>query len=312
MDTSTAISRAQEHVATASKPLIVVVGPTASGKTGFSIELAKALQPIGEVVNADSRQLYTHLDIGTAKITLEEAQDVPHHLLDVLDPTEEATVGWYQPKALQAIDDILARQHTPLLVGGSMLYVSSVIDGLSLAPPADPVVRERLLQEYDKDNGVTLHKRLADVDPESAAWIHPNNKPYLVRAVEICELTKVPKSQQPATELRSAHTSPAYDLLIFGMHVPREVLTEKIAKRAALMFEQGWIEEVQRLINRGYTAEAPGMKSHGYREIMQYVQHGEPATLEELQTLITNKTRQYSKRQVSWWKNDERIQWVTP
>jgi len=295
-------------------PLIVILGPTASGKTSFSIELAESIQSEFrkgvEVVNADSRQLYKYLDIGTAKITKEEMQGIPHHLIDVLGPKEEASAGWYQEEARKAISEIQERGNVPLLVGGSMLYISSITDGLSMAPTPSPELRERLMKEYDEDNGESLHQRLQEIDPETADRVHRENKPRLVRAVEIYELTKKPKSKAvPQTELRpeEAHQK---DMLIFGMRRPREELYERIDQRTEEMFASGWVEEVQGLIDRGYGPQDPGMKSHGYREIMEALISGQPVVKEVLIDLIAAKSRQYARRQLCWWRNDVRIHWV--
>ena len=291
--------------------LLVVVGPTASGKTAYSLTLAQQV-PRAEIVNADSRQLYTHLNIGTAKITKEEMQGIPHHLLDVLDPNEEVTVGWYQKEATRIIQDIHARGAVPILVGGSMLYVSAIIDNLHLAPAADDATRKRLMDEYDVDSGAALYKRLQILDPQSAATIHQHNKPHLVRAVEICELLQQPKSQAiPGTQRKGGkHVEQLYDMQIFGMEWERDALVERINRRTELMFEQGWLAEVQSLLNAGYGPEAPAMKSHGYKEIMQYITTGEPHSLQELQESIAAKARQYAKRQMTWWRTDDRIEWI--
>lgn len=293
--------------------LLVVIGPTASGKTAYSIRLANELGN-AEIVNADSRQLYKYLNIGTAKITAEEMADIPHHLLDVLDPSEEVTVGWYQKVATQVIEEIQARGNTPILVGGSMLYVSSIIDNLSLAPVADQKLRQKLLDEYDIDDGNTLYKRLQELDPESARVIHQNNKPHLVRAVEICELMNQPKSHAiPETQRRGGEAIDGkYDVQIFGMEWERPKLVERINKRTKLMFDQGWVDEVQSLLDKGYGPEAPAMKSHGYKEIMRHLTTGEPSSLKELQEVIAAKSRQYAKRQMTWWRTDQRIHWVHP
>ncbi|MBU1911727.1 tRNA (adenosine(37)-N6)-dimethylallyltransferase MiaA, partial [Patescibacteria group bacterium] len=149
-----------------SSQLIVILGPTASGKTGYSIKLAKEIGN-AEIVNADSRQLYRYLDIGTAKITKEEMEGVPHHLIDVLDPDEEVSVGWYQNEATRIISEIKERGNVPILVGGSMLYISSITDGLSMAPTASKELRNILINEYNKDEGVSLHNRLKEIDPEA-------------------------------------------------------------------------------------------------------------------------------------------------
>ncbi len=298
------------------QPLVVILGPTAGGKTALSLEVATFLEGQGmdaEIVNADSRQLYRGLDIGTAKIPLPERRRVPHHLLDVLSPQEEATAGWYQRQAEGAIEGIRGRGAVPLLVGGSMLYVSTVIDALTLGPPADPAVRERLSAVYDRDGGAVLHRRLAEVDPVSAAAIDWRNKPYVLRALEIHELLASPKSHVvPRGELRSGHSAPehARDLLILGVAPPREELYRRIDARTGQMFKAGWIAEVRRLLAEGCTAEDPAMKSHGYREVIRFLRSGAPASVAELVSQIAAKTRRYARRQLSWWRGDPRIIWL--
>ena len=308
MDTSVV-----EHIEGTAKPLIVILGPTASGKTGYSIDLALRLPRDVEIVNADSRQLYRKLDIGTAKIKREEMQGIPHHLIDVLDPKEEATAGWYQLQARESIDDVLARGNVPFLVGGSMLYISTITDGLTLAPKQDPALRKALIEDYERDGGRMLHERLSEIDPEAAERIPPQNMPRLIRAVEIYALTqRATSTSVPKHELRSDTSSCPYDLFIIGMDVDRDVLKRAIDDRTATMFQDGWIEEVQGLMEQGYGSDDPGMTSHGYREIMQYLAERGPGTVEELQERIAAKTRQYAKRQRTWWRGDSRIQWITP
>jgi len=291
----------------AAKPLIVLLGPTAGGKTVASIAIAKYLLEQGttvEIINADSRQLYKHLNIGTAKIMEEEKQGIPHHLFDVLDPKEAVTVAWYREKAKTVIEEIQSRGHVPLLVGGSMLYISTVIDGLELLPSADADLRKRLEEEYDRDRGVTLYKKLLELDPETAAALHPNNKPYVVRAMEIFETTKT-KPSASKKKLKSE-----YDLLILGIEWPREEITKRIDQRARQMIESGWIDEVKSLIEGGYTKNDPGMQSHGYREIMDAIESGS-IDRDQLAETIAAKTRQYAKRQMTWWKGDSRIRWIS-
>ena len=301
----------QAYLKDASNPLIVILGPTASGKTSFSIEVAKFIRN-AEIVNADSRQLYRGLNIGTAKITEEEMEGIPHHLIDILDSNEEAAAGWYQTEASRKINEIRERGNVPLLVGGSMLYLSTITDDLSMsAPTPDPEIRERLMREYDKDDGVILYKRLTEIDPDTAARIHRHNKPRLVRAVEICELLehKPQATSVPQTELRPRDQSDSSDILIFGIRCPREELIERINKRTELMFDTGWIEEVQNLLDQGYTDQDPGMKSTGYREIVEYI-NSDDQDISQLKESIAAKTRQYARRQMTWWKRDDRINWV--
>ncbi len=317
LDTS---SLCTAHLTTKKHPLIVVLGPTCSGKTAFSIRLAQDIGRTsaehgfyrGEIVNADSRQLYRGLDIGTAKVTEEEKQGVPHHLFDVLNPEEEVTIAWYKERATAAIEEILSRKCVPILVGGSMLYISAVIDGLEMLPPADPALRQKLEEEYDKDRGQSLYAKLLKMDPETAAAFHPNNKPYVIRAMEILEVT----GDLPSVQKKSTHSP--YDLLIFGMLWERDALTKRIEARTNVLLESGWVEEVQRLRVKGYDESTPAMKSHGYREMLQAIERAkaEGRSLETvkhdkfLMEAIDAKTRQYAKRQMVWWRKDPRIHWI--
>ncbi len=288
------------------KPLIVLLGPTASGKTGLSIRIATSLasqQRSAEIINADSRQCYRFLDIGTAKITTKEMQGIPHHLLDVLDPKEECTISWYAREATNMIDAIHSRRNIPMLVGGSMLYISAIIDGLQSMTASDPAIRRRLSEEYDVDQGLALHARLSKVDPESALVIPRQNKVYLLRALEIFETTGKPKSMQ------KSKSSCPYDLLIFGVDADPEVLRTRINERTAAMLKSGWTEEVQSLLERGYTAEDAGMKSHGYREVIERVKSQDEGQ-GDMAEKIASQIRRYAKRQRTWWRGDGRIKWI--
>jgi tRNA dimethylallyltransferase len=288
----------------ATKPLIVVLGPTASGKTAFSVALARKLGNV-EIVNADSRQLYKHLDIGTAKITPEEMQGVPHHLLDVVDPREDITAADYQLLAEKAIAGIRTRGHLPMLVGGSMLHISSIIDGLRFPSPPDSALRLRLEKEYDADAGATLYARLQSVDPETASSFAKENKPYVIRALEIYETT----GEKPSV-VRTRGDS-AHDLFIIGINRDDKTLSTRIDARARAMVRGGWIDEVKKLRLLGYGPNDPGMKSHGYREIMEFIDSGDTG-FDFLAKTIATKTRQYAKRQRTWWRGDERIRWIDP
>lgn len=294
------------HLRCAEHPLIVLVGPTASGKTSLSLDLAERSSALGkpaEIINADSRQLYRFLDIGTAKIRPEEMRGVPHHLIDVLFPQEEVTIAWYQKEATRIIGEIHARGSVPLLVGGSMLYTSSVIDGLHPLP-CDSGLRSKLEKEYDEQGAEWLHRKLSDVDPDSALGIDPRNKPYVVRALEIALLT----GDKPSAQ-RKMDPSP-YDLLIFGLSWPREALVQRINERTRAMLASGWIEEVQELLKKGYAPSDPAMISHGYRDIVTALERG-LIDREALSEIIATKTRQYAKRQMTWWRHDERIRWIS-
>lgn len=290
----------------ATNPLLVLVGPTASGKTAQSIEIAMALKNKGrgvEIVNADSRQLYKFLDIGTAKITLEEMCGIPHHLLSVLDPREEVTAAWYKQEAERVIAEIHTRGNIPFLVGGSMLYVSAVIDNLQFAERPDPELRKKLSRDLESRGAEELYAQLEELDPEGALSIDPRNPVYLLRALEVC-LT----SGMTLAQAKKRHASP-YDLFIIGKDRAREELHRRIHERTEVMFAHGWVEEVRELLNRGYTENDPGMGSCGYREIADAISNGK-WNCDELIETIAAKTRQYAKRQMTWWRNDQRIRWI--
>lgn len=296
--TSTAAGLKQV-LSTSKHPLIVVLGPTASGKTAFSIQLAKAI-PGSEVLNADSRQLYKYLDIGTAKITTAEMQGVTHHLLDVLDPKEPITAAWYKTRAEQIIDVLHTQNKVPILVGGSMLYISAIIDGLEFAGPVDKKIRAELTAEYDADSGQSLYAKLINMNPEQAARIPVQNKVYVIRAMEK-ELSRTSGTITPCP----------YEVFILGMEVEAAALAQKITERTAALFAMGWIDEVRTLKAKGYTSADPGFESHGYREILEWLvkpEQSEPELIAE----IAAKSRQYAKRQRTWWRGDPRIHWLTP
>ena len=193
-----------------------------------------------------------------------------------------------------------------------MLYISSITDNLTMAPVPSAVLREQLVQEYEEDGGKKLYEKLMAIDPEVARTIHPNNKPYLIRAIETYELMKQPKSQLVSqSELRPReHAHSADKMFIIGMELPRDALHERIDQRTKDMFRSGWVDEVRALLAQGYGPDDPGMKSCGYREIMEALQSGQPVLEEALGEVIAAKTRQYARRQLTWWRGDNRIQWV--
>jgi tRNA dimethylallyltransferase len=297
-----------EHVrvflSTTTKPLLALVGPTASGKTALSITLAKHIPGI-EVINADSRQLYTHLNIGTAKITTAEMQDVPHHLLDVLDPKESVSVGWYKRAACKKIDELHANGAVPLLVGGSMLYIDAVTKNFTLPVPTDPAVRIALQKRLDTEGIDVLYEELQQLDPVTAAGIPKQNIQHVLRNLELCLQTGSTKVHN----LNGGMLPPMYDVCTFGVLTERDQLVQRIHTRTERMFEQGWLDEVEHLLDVGYTADDPGMMSHGYRECIDFLinQH---CTLSQLKASIAKQTRAYAKRQTTWWRRDITIRWL--
>ncbi len=293
----------QVFLKNAVRPVVTVLGPTASGKTALSVGMAQAMG--GEVINADSRQLYRYLDIGTAKITEAEKRGVPHHLIDVLDPKEPVTIAWYKGEAEKRIADCHARGVVPMLVGGSMLYLSAVIDNLTLAEKAPPEVRARLEAAYDADGGTALYARLQEIDPETAEGFTKENKRYVIRALEIFE-----SSGKRPSEAKTMQPSP-YQHFIVGVTRDDADLRERIRRRLTDMLANGWIDEVRNILARGYSANDPGMMSHGYREICAALA-SENINREKLTEEIFAKTWAFARRQKTWWRNDQRIRWITP
>lgn len=302
-----------QFLETSKKPLIVVLGHTASGKTEYSISLAQQLNSqlsilnsqfrSCEIINADSRQLYRYMNIGTAKISESEKRGVVHRLIDVLDPKEPVSISWYKEKCEAIIEDCHRRGVIPMLVGGSMLYISSIIDGLEPLP-SDPELRKKLESEYELDHGQTLMQKLEELDPEGALSIDQRNKVYLVRALEIAMTT-----EKSLVVSKKKSVCP-YDLFIFGLAQSTEERSKRITERTHAMFQQGWVEEIQNLLTQGYSKNDPGLMSTGYREIIEWLESGSKDH-SELEQLIARKTRQYAKRQMTWWRHDERIHWLS-
>jgi len=281
--------------------LIVIVGPTAVGKTSASIELAQRLN--GEIVSADSRLLYRGMDIGTAKPTTEEMGNVPHHLIDVADPDEIWSLAVYQREAYRIIEDIQARGKMPLLVGGTGQYIRSIIEGWRIPPQRpDYDLREALNHWAYAIGAESLHKRLERLDPDAARLIDYRNLRRTVRALEV-----IFKTGERFSDLRRKQECP-FDPIILGITRPREELYQRIDHRIALMLEEGLVDEVKGLMDSVYSPDLPTMSAIGYGEIIQYLQN--EITLEEASVLIKRNTRTYVRRQTNWFKpGDERINW---
>ncbi|MDD5623730.1 MAG: tRNA (adenosine(37)-N6)-dimethylallyltransferase MiaA, partial [Candidatus Peribacteraceae bacterium] len=219
---------------------------------------------------------------------------------------EEVTAAWYKREAEGMIREIQGRGHVPLLVGGSMLYLSAVIDDLQFAGEASPALRRTLGEEYDCDGGAALFRKLQELDPETALSLEPRNKVYLIRALEICML-----AGGKASAAKKKSSCP-FALFIIGVTRSREELHRRIAERTRQMFASGWVEEVRSLLARGSTTNDPALQSHGYREIARGITEGGGTNLAGLVEIIAAKTRQYAKRQETWWRRDPRIRWITP
>jgi tRNA dimethylallyltransferase len=280
---------------------IAVVGPTATGKSELAVRLALALGD-GEVVNADAMQLYRGMDIGTAKLTVEERRGVPHHLLDVLAVTDTASVAAYQRQARGAIDDIRRRGGTPILAGGSGLYVASVLDDLEF-PGTDPVVRAGLESELARVGPAELHRRLADADPAAAAAILPANGRRIVRALEVVAITGRPFSAfMPAR-------GPAWcETVLIGLDRPTEQLDERIERRVEQMFAAGLVDEVRGLVDDGLRRGRTASTALGYRQVLAALDGH--ITLAEAAADTASATRRFVRRQRSWFRRDPRITWL--
>jgi tRNA dimethylallyltransferase len=281
-----------------SSRVVAVVGPTASGKSDLAVALARALG--GEVVNADSMQLYAGMDIGTAKLTPTERRGVPHHLLDVWPVTEPASVAAYQVLARRTVDDLLARDRVPVVVGGSGLYVRAVLEDLRF-PGTDAAVRSRLEGELAEYGAAALHARLAELDPVAAGGILPSNGRRIVRALEVVELAGRFIPELP--EHRYVH-----DTVQIGLAVPRVELDEHITRRVDRMWERGLVEEVRRLETCGLRKGRTASRALGYAQVLHLLT-GE-WTADRARAETVRATRRFARRQESWFRRDPRVRWV--
>ena len=284
--------------------VIVIAGPTASGKTTCGIELAENVR--GEIVSADSIQIYRHLDIGSAKPTLHEQCRVTHHMIDIRNPDEEFSAGEYVRESRACIDKIHSRGMVPLVVGGTGLYIKLLLGGIVDVPTTDPSVRQRLKEEEARREGV-LYSRLVTIDPESALRIAPQNLVRIVRALEVYELTG-----RRLSDIQREHSlkDRPYRVLFFGIAPSRDVLYERIDKRVDSMIKGGLWEEVRRLYDLGFSRELRPLQSLGYRHAGM-VLAGE-ADEDEAIRLMKRDTRRFAKRQLTWFRSEPEMQWFDP
>ncbi|MCP4168578.1 MAG: tRNA (adenosine(37)-N6)-dimethylallyltransferase MiaA [Chloroflexi bacterium] len=283
------------------KPLIVIVGPTAVGKTAISLQVAARYG--GEVVSADSRQVYRGMDIGTAKVTADERGDIPHHLVDIRLPDQTITLGEYQALAYVAIDDIHSRGRLPLLVGGTGQYVKAVVEGWQIPKvPPQPELRAELEALAAREGKEAVYARLLAIDPGSAGSIDWRNLRRVIRAIEVTEV-----SGRPFSELQ-VKTPPPYSLHQIGLTRPRELLYARADARIEQVFAEGFVLEVERLLAAGYSADLSSFSSLGYREVAAYLA-GEHS-LEQAKLLLRRHTRQFIRRQYNWFRlTDPDITW---
>lgn len=287
--------------------IICVVGPTASGKTGLSIELAKRLD--GEIVSADSMQIYKGLSIASAAPTAEEMQGIPHHLIEFLDTNDAFTVADYTAIAKEKIKEIAQRGKMPIIVGGTGLYINSLVDNIEfLEQQADSALRKRLCDEYNAIGGEAMLERLRAIDPEAAALLHPNNDRRIIRAFEIYELTGHTLTEQNALSRRNE--SP-FDPVMIGLnYTDRQTLYDRINLRVDIMLENGLLNEARRSYENRTTATDGAVQAIGHKEFFDYFDGN--VTLDEAVETLKRSTRRYAKRQLTWFLRDTRIHWIYP
>jgi tRNA dimethylallyltransferase len=292
-------------VTVAARPL-AIIGPTGTGKSQLALDIAERLEPPGaEIVNADAMQLYRGMDIGTAKLPVEERRGIPHHQLDVLDVTETATVARYQRAATADIEAIAAAGAAPVIVGGSMLYIQSLLDDWSF-PATDPEVRARWERRLAEVGVGELHAELARRDPAAAASILPTDARRTVRALEVVELTG-----QPFAASAPRIGAPRWDTVIVGLDCDTTILDDRLAKRTDAMFDQGLVGEVTALLDRGLRDGVTASRALGYAQVIAALDAGGgPDRLREAREQTFVGTRRYVRRQRSWFRRDHRVHWL--
>ena len=279
----------------------IISGPTASGKSLISYYLAKRIR--GEVVNCDSVQLYKYMDIGSAKPTKKAMADIPHHLYSIEDPSVNMTVADYRKLAIAAIDDILARGRTPIVCGGTGLYLNAILYDMDFGAAPDDEVRRQELEELAAQRGTDyMHEYLQGLDPEAASRIHPNNTRKIIRAIEAYEQGKGIK------DLSECELNPDYVFKFYALTMDRKWLYERINNRVYRLVNEGLVDEVNGLLERGYTADTPAMKAIGYKEVIGFL-NGE-YDLYDAKELIMKNTRHFAKRQYTWLKRYDFVEWI--
>lgn len=285
-------------------PLIVVAGPTASGKTGLATQIAQYTD--GEIVSADSMQIYKYMDIGSAKPTKEERAQAVHHMIDFLEPNESYSVADYTKDAHEVIADIVSRGRMPIMCGGTGLYINSVVNDVTFGEvETDYELRENLRKEAEERGGEHLIEMLREFDPISAERLHPNNLKRVIRAIEFYKLTGIPISEHQ--EETKKHKS-RYNPLMMCIEWDREELYDRINRRVDIMVADGLIDEVKRLKEMGYTKDLNSMQGIGYKEVMDYLdgRYG----LEETIEIIKQSSRRYAKRQMTWFRREGRVHYL--
>jgi len=287
------------------KPKVIVIcGPTASGKTSLSIELAKKIN--GEIISCDSMQIYKDMDIGTAKVTKEEMQGIKHYLINFVEPSQRYSVAEFKKDAENAIEEILGKGKTPIVVGGTGLYIDSLIYGIEYQDiQLDEKYRQELEEKASKEGGLAqLYEEASQIDPQAIEKISPNDKKRIIRILEIYKATGKNKTEQ---EMESRKKGVKYDYKVFAINWDREILYERINKRVDIMIEQGLVQEVQQLLQK-YNDFPTAMQGLGYKEVVEHLQGH--MTYEEMIEKIKMETRRYAKRQITWFKKNKQTIWI--
>ncbi len=285
------------------KPLIILTGATAVGKTALSLELAEAVN--GELISADSMQVYRYMDIGTAKIMPEERRGIPHYLIDVLDPKEEFNVVRFQSMAKSAMEGIYAKGKIPIVVGGTGFYIQALLYDISFEETEVSAYREELTGYYEKNGAHALHERLKEIDPVSYKEIHENNVKRVIRALEFYHDTGYPISQH--NEEQREKESP-YNFAYFVLTNDRSLLYDRIEERIDQMLKDGLVDEVRKLLDYGCTKDMVSMQGLGYKEIIPYLEH--TCSLDEAVYTLKRDTRHFAKRQLTWFRREKEVTWV--
>ncbi len=286
------------------KPSIICVcGPTASGKTAYAINLAK--EKNGEIVSCDSMQIYKYMDIGTAKATREERARIPHHMIDFVHPDTNYSVADFTEDAKKCIEDIISRGKMPILCGGTGLYIDSLLGGIDFSEEKkDEAYRNDLWKMAEEDGADAVHALLADIDPEEAEKVHPNNIKRVIRALEICKTTGMTKTEAD----KAANLGSPYSAQIIGLTMDRERLYDRINRRVDIMMEEGLLGEVEGLLEMNIRRDSTAMQAIGYKELIAYLDGN--CTLGEAIDKIKQESRRYAKRQMTWFKRNKNIKWI--
>lgn len=285
------------------RPVVVIVGPTAVGKSRIALEIAKAFET--DILTADSRQVYRGMDIGTDKPTADQLKEVTHRLIDLVEPDQPFNTGLYRRYAVQAIEDLYHGRRLPLVVGGTGLYIRTLLKGLCEAPPADPILRASLRRDAQKHGRDYLYAQLVACDPVTAARLHPRDQSKVLRALEVHRL-----SGRPMVEFQQKHgfTEGPFTSLVIGLNRGREALYRRIEQRIDWQFANGLVDETKRLLARGYSRDLSALKGLGYRHVSSYLVGEYDA--EEMVARFKRDTRRFAKRQMTWFRKESGIHWM--